>query len=171
MHKNSVMNDSADGFVRSETGDLGDDYASPSQLREVEGSEKIVKTSSKRPKEVKAAKVEKRDNMIEKDGDEAFHDAIHSLSTKFGEVSSATIAAANARHGEAMEQADRAFQLKKDADELKAVPVLFKDDGEDNKMYRNTVQRKRLCKLLEDEGRSLKCLRPPSFSGGEVDKM
>lgn len=110
--------------------------------------------SYKRAKGVKAAKAEKRvkvERDVEEDG---FKDAIYSLSDKFGEVSSATIAAANARHEESRAHAERDYQLKKDADELEAVRVLFNDDDDDSKMYRNALKRKRLRKLLEEEEQS-----------------
>lgn len=145
------MNNSVDGVVESKTGNLDDDCASPSQLYEEEESEKIDETPSKLPKRVKAAKEKKRAKIIQEDGDRAFKDAICLLSNKSREVSSATIAAASARHEEVKEQADCKFQLKNSADKVEAVCMLFNDDGEDSKMYRNALKRKRFCKLLGEE--------------------
>lgn len=65
--------------------------------------------SCKRPMDLKASKAAKRaklDNFDEKD---EFKNAIYSPSNKFGEVSSATIAAANARHEDFRAQADREY--------------------------------------------------------------
>lgn len=82
---------------------------------------------------------------------DAFKDASYSLSDKFGVVSSATIAAANVLHEQSRNHGEREYQLRKDANELEAVCVLFNEDDDDSKMYRNELKRKRLRKLLEEE--------------------
>lgn len=85
-------------------------------------------------------------------------------------MSTATIEAVNARYEKDKKQVDCEFQFKKGAEELKAVRVLFNEDSEDRKMYRNALKRERLCKLLEED-RSLKSLRTPFFSGGDVGEL
>lgn len=127
--------------------------------REENTIERRRAVTNKLPKGVKAAKAKKWANPERDVEDDAYKDAIYSLSDKFGEVSSATIAAANVRHEQSHKHGAREEQLKKGADELEAVRVLFSDDDGDNKMYRNTLKWKCLCKPLEKEEQSSKVSR------------
>lgn len=112
-------------------------------------------------KSVKVGKSAEVENLSDEDG---FKEAIHFLSDKFGEVSSATTAAANARYEEPVAQFDREYQLKKDADGPEVVKFLVNDDDVKKKMFQNFLKRKHLCKLPEDEWISLTGSKPTLIS-------
>lgn len=76
-------------------------------------SERRRLVTKKRPKREKVAKAEKR-ARAERDMEyDAFKDAIYSLSDKFAEAISATIAAANVRREESCIHGERDYQLEK----------------------------------------------------------
>lgn len=118
--------------------------------------------TNKRPKRVKTAKAEKRAKAEGDVENDAFKDAIYSSPDRFEKISSATTTAANVRHGESRIHGEREYQLKKDADELEAVRVLFNDDDDDSMMYRNSLKIKCLRKLLKEQGQSVKASSSPS---------
>lgn len=114
-----------------------------------EGNQERV--GEKRPIGQKAAKAAKLRKKVDFEEDNVITTALSALSDKLGEVSSATMAAANVRFDREKVDNDREFELKKEADELEAARVLFNDDSEESRRYRQVLKRKRLRKLLQEE--------------------
>ncbi|KAI0562886.1 hypothetical protein FGB62_50g013 [Gracilaria domingensis] len=104
----------------------------------------------KRPMGLKTAKMAKKAKKEAEKDEGGLQYALESWTKGFPEPSSASIQAANSRANINKEQSDRHYELRKEADELEAVRVLFNEDDEDSVKYRKALKRKRLRKLLQE---------------------
>ncbi|KAI0562781.1 hypothetical protein FGB62_53g17 [Gracilaria domingensis] len=106
----------------------------------------------KRPIGVKAAKAAKKAKRETDAEDVASKSALDSWTKGFVDASSASIEAANTRSMRESEQSHKEYLLRKEADELEAVKVLFNDEDDESRQYKMGLKRKRLRKLLKEEG-------------------
>ncbi|KAI0566332.1 hypothetical protein FGB62_9g15 [Gracilaria domingensis] len=96
-------------------------------------------------KAAKSARKAKSEGQKEETG---LQSAIESWTRGFADASSSSLEAAYSRAVINREQTNRDYELRKEADELQAVRVLFNDGDEDSKKYRSALKRKRLRKTF-----------------------
>lgn len=123
------------------------------------------RVGSKCSKGMKAVKAEKRAKIESNVESDDLEYAPYSSLENFSGVSFTKIAGANVCSYQSSIHAEDEYKFRKDFDKLKAVRVLFINNGKGSKTYRNTLKKKHLRKLLEEEKHFSNVSWSPSAGG------
>lgn len=99
----------------------------------------------------KAAKLDRKMQVEANAQESVISKAFAVFTETFKHANMASVEAGEERAKREHDLAERNYSLRKSAAEVEAVKVLFNDDSEESKMFKKTMQRRRLRALMDEE--------------------